>query len=562
MTVIDWIVLFATLLLIVGYGIWKTRGTQNIEGFLLGNKSMNWWTIGLSVMATQASAITFLSTPGQGFEDGMGFVQFYFGLPIAMIIISVVFIPLYYKLKVYTAYEYLENRFDLKLRILTASLFLIQRGLAAGLTIYAPAIILSHILNIGLTFTILIIGGLVILYTVSGGTKAVSQTHKQQMFVIFLGMFIAFGILLSYLGEALSFNNTLQVAGKLGKLEVVDLSFDVNNRYNIWAGILGGLFLQLSYFGTDQSQVQRYLSGQNIQQSRMGLMFNGLLKIPMQFFILLVGVLVFMFYQFHQPPVYFNKASLEKVEQSEYKDDLREVKSEHEANFKQKKAKIRDLAESLKNDADPGVIKQKKQAVKEHLAKNEEIEEEVSNLIRKADPEAKTENMDYVFLNWVVNYLPVGIVGLLLAVIFSAAMSSTAAELNALASTTTVDIYRRNFGGNKSDNHFLNASRLFTILFGVLAITFALVASLFENLIEAINILGSLFYGTILGIFLAAFFLKKLKANAVFMAALVAEAFVLSLYTYTEMGYLWFNFVGCATVLITGYVIQVIKDHG
>lgn len=561
MTTLDWIVLFATLSFIVGYGIWKTRGTQNIEGFLLGNKSMNWWTIGLSVMATQASAITFLSTPGQGFEDGMGFVQFYFGLPLAMIIISVVFIPLYYKLKVYTAYEYLENRFDLKLRMLTSSLFLIQRGLAAGLTIYAPAIILSHILDIGLTTTILIIGGLVILYTVSGGTKAVSQTHKQQMFVIFFGMFIAFGILISYLGEYMSFGNTLQVAGKLDKLEVVDLSFDVNSRYNIWAGILGGLFLQLSYFGTDQSQVQRYLSGQNIQQSRMGLMFNGLLKIPMQFFILLVGVLVFMFYQVNQPPVYFNQASLEKVKESEYNDELSQIKSQHQKNFSEKKQKILDLATALQNGDDQSVIRKKENAVKEQLSKNEALEEEVASLIRKADPGAKTENMDYVFLNFIVNNLPKGIVGLLLAVIFSAAMSSTAAELNALASTTTVDIYRRNFGSQKGEQHFLNASRFFTLLFGGFAILFAMVASLFENLIEAINILGSLFYGTILGIFLTAFFIKKIKANAAFAAALMAEAIVLSLYQFTGIGYLWFNFIGCAAVVIISYIIQEINDQ-
>ncbi len=561
MTPTDWTVLFATLLLIVGYGIWKTRGTQNIEGFLLGNKSMNWWTIGLSVMATQASAITFLSTPGQGFEDGMGFVQFYFGLPLAMVIISVVFIPLYYKLKVYTAYEYLENRFDLKLRILTSSLFLIQRGLAAGLTIYAPAIILSHILDIGLTTTILIIGGLVIIYTVSGGTKAVSQTHKQQMFVIFLGMFIAFGILISYLGDYMSFGNTLQVAGKLDKLEVVDLSFDMNSRYNIWAGILGGLFLQLSYFGTDQSQVQRYLSGQNIKQSRMGLMFNALLKIPMQFFILLVGVLVFMFYQVNQPPVYFNQASLEKVKESQYDDELSEITTKHQKNFGEKKQKILDLATALKNGADKPIIQKKEDAVKEHLARKEALEKEVAGLIKKADPAAKTENMDYVFLNFIVNNLPKGLVGLLLAVIFSAAMSSTAAELNALASTTTVDIYRRNFGSQKGEQHFLKASRVFTLLFGGLAILFAMVASLFENLIEAINILGSLFYGTILGIFLTAFFIKKIKANSAFIAAIVAELLVLSLYQFTDVGYLWFNFIGCISVLIISYVIQEIINQ-
>ncbi|PSR05198.1 MAG: sodium:solute symporter, partial [Bacteroidetes bacterium SW_10_40_5] len=426
---------------------------------------------------------------------------------------------------------------------------------------YAPAIILSHIMGISLTMTILLIGGLVIIYTVSGGTKAVSQTHKQQMFVIFLGMFIAFGMLIAYITDFISFGNAVQVAGKLDKLEVIDPSFDLSNRYNIWSGILGGLFLQLSYFGTDQSQVQRYLSGQSIKQSRLGLLLNGLVKIPMQFFILFTGVMVFMFYQFHQPPVYFNQASLQKVETSEYADQLEEVKDKHTANFKAKKAEIKALSQALENDASKEVIQERTKAVKSHLSKNEEYEEAVANLIQKADPDAKVENDDYVFLSYVVNYLPVGIVGLLLAVIFSAAMSSTAAELNALASTTTVDLYKRNIGGQKSERHYLQASRLFTMLFGFFAIAFAMLASLFENLIEAINILGSLFYGTILGIFLTAFFIKKVKANAVFIAALAAEATVLLFYYFSDVEYLWFNLIGGLLVVILSLSLsQFMKD--
>lgn len=562
MTPIDWFVLLGTLAAIVFYGIWQTRGKHNLQSFFRGNNTQRWWTIGLSVMATQASAITFLSTPGQGFESGMGFVQFYFGLPLAMIIIAVVFIPIYYRLKVYTAYEYLERRFDKKLRLFTALLFLVQRGLAAGLTIYAPAIILSHILQIGLSLTILLIGGLVILYTVSGGTNAVSQTHKTQMFVIFLGMFVAFGVLLNYLSDYLSFQETLAVAGKLDKLEVVDLSFDTSSRYNIWAGILGGLFLQLSYFGTDQSQVQRYLSAQNIKESRLGLMFNGILKIPMQFFILLIGVLMFMFYQFYQPPVYFNKASLQLVEQSEYKDELQAVKEAHTENFQKKKAKVLDLAEALKKGAlSQEELQQRVEAVKAHLQKGHQLDKRVINLINKAAPDAKTENSDYVFLNFVVNQLPTGLVGLLLAVIFSAAMSSTAAELNALASTTTVDLYRRNLSRNRSEAHLMRASRFFTLLFGVLAIIFAWSASLFENLIEAINILGSLFYGTILGIFLVAFFLRKVGANATFTAAVFAEAMVLTVYSTTNLGYLWFNFIGTAAVIIMSLFFQMLLSR-
>ncbi len=562
MTPIDWFVLLGTLATIVSYGIWQTRGTHNLQSFFRGNNTQRWWTIGLSVMATQASAITFLSTPGQGFESGMGFIQFYFGLPLAMIIIAVVFIPLYYRLKVYTAYEYLERRFDKKLRLLTALLFLFQRGLAAGLTIYAPAIILSHILQIGLSVTILLIGGLVILYTVSGGTNAVSQTHKTQMFVIFLGMFVAFGVLINYLSEFLSFQDTLAVAGKLDKLEVIDLSFDTSSRYNIWAGILGGLFLQLSYFGTDQSQVQRYLSAQSIKESRLGLMFNGILKIPMQFFILLIGVLMFMFYQFYQPPVYFNKASLQLVEQSEYQDELQAVKEAHTENFQEKKAKVKNLAEALKKgDLTRSELQQRVEAVKAHLQKGKQLDKRVVKLINKAAPDAKTENSDYVFLNFVVNQLPTGLVGLLLAVIFSAAMSSTAAELNALASTTTVDLYRRNLSKQRSEAHLMRASRFFTLLFGVLAIIFAWSASLFENLIEAINILGSLFYGTILGIFLVAFFLRKVGANATFTAAVFAEAMVLTVYATTDFGYLWFNFIGTTAVIVMSLFFQMLLSR-
>lgn len=557
MTGIDWLVLFLTLIAIVAYGVWKTRGSKDIQGYLLGDYNDKWWTIGISVMATQASAITFLSTPGQAFDDGMGFIQLYFGLPLAMVIISVVFIPLYYRLKVYTAYEFLEARFDLKLRMLTASLFLIQRGLAAGLTIYAPAIILSQILHINLTTTILIIGGLVIIYTVSGGTRAVSQTHKLQMGVIFLGMFIAFGTLIWYLSQFIGFGETLQVAGKMGKLEVIDLEFDPNNRYNIWTGILGGLFLQLSYFGTDQSQVQRYLSGQSVRESRLGLMFNGLLKIPMQFFILFVGVLVFMFYQFYEPPVYFNQPSLDKVEDSRYADSLANLKKQHQQNFEHKKTEVLELAETLK-EGDKASVNAQVQKVSEQIKRGDELENSVKTLITKADPDAKTENNDYVFISYVINHLPVGIVGLLLAVIFSAAMSSTAAELNALSSTTTVDIYKRNFARNGSALHHLRASKWFTALFGVLAITFAMMASLFENLIEAINILGSLFYGTILGIFLTAFFLKRVKANAIFIAALMAEGLVLYLYYTTGIGYLWFNLIGCATAVLLGLLFQEI----
>ncbi|MFT6199718.1 MAG: SSS family transporter [Vicingaceae bacterium] len=547
--------MLGTLFTIVAYGVWKTRGTKNIEGYLLGGKESNWWTIGLSVMATQASAITFLSTPGQAYMEGMGFVQFYFGLPLAMIVISTVFIPLYYKLKVYTAYEFLESRFDNKTRLLTASLFLLQRGLAAGITIYAPAIILSQILSIELNYTIFFIGGLVIIYTVSGGTKAVSQTHKQQMGVIFLGMFIAAGFLISYLTDTMSFSEGIQVAGVMDKMEVIDWNFDPGSRYNIWSGILGGFFLQLSYFGTDQSQVQRYLSGSSIRESRLGLMFNGLLKIPMQFFILFVGILLFLFYQFVMPPLHFNAENVEMVKQSEYAIQYEALEEKQQIVFDAKKDLILEFNENPEDQ-------ELKRAIQAYHVEEQALMKDSKALILKADPNASTEDDDYIFITFVTNFLPIGLIGLLLAVIFSAAMSSTSAELNALASTTTIDIYKRNIKQDGDEKHYLLRSKLFTFMFGILAITFAVMADLFDNLIEAVNILGSLFYGTILGVFLVAFFFKKVKGNAVFIAALISQAIIIVLYTlnkyeYINLAYLWYNLIAPGLVIGFAVLIQV-----
>lgn len=555
---VDWTVMLGTLFFIVAYGVWKTRGSKNIEGYLLGDKSNNWWTIGLSVMATQASAITFLSTPGQAYMEGMGFVQFYFGLPLAMIIISAVFIPLYYKLKVYTAYEFLESRFDNKTRLLTASLFLLQRGLAAGITIYAPAIILSQIIGWNLNFTILFIGVLVIIYTVSGGTKAVSQTHKQQMGVIFLGMFIAFGFLISYLGDFVSFGKGLELAGVMEKMEVIDWEFNPESRYNIWSGLIGGLFLQLSYFGTDQSQVQRYLGGSSIRESRLGLMFNGLLKIPMQFFILFVGIMVFLFYQFVLPPLHFNQENVALVKQSEYAANYEALQFKQLMVFDAKK----DLMLNLESAENP---EENKKMINELHKEEQLLMQDAKDLIEKAAPAAETQDDDYIFITFVISFLPIGIVGLLLAVIFSAAMSSTSAELNALASTTTVDIYKRNFKSEASDTHFLNSSKIFTFLFGLAAIGFALLADLFDNLIEAVNILGSLFYGTILGIFLVAFFIKYIRAKAVFIAAIIAQTCIIVLYTLNrieviDIAYLWYNLIAPLLVVIFALLIESLSD--
>ena len=560
MNSLDWIVLLGTLLFIVAYGVWKTKGSKNIDGYLKGGNSMKWGTIGLSVMATQASAITFLSTPGQAYESGMGFVQNYFGLPIALIIVSAVFIPLYYKLKVFTAYEFLESRFDFKTRLLGAFLFLVQRGLAAGITIYAPAIIISTMLGWNLSYTILFVGILVIIYTVSGGTKAVSITQKFQMGVIMVGMFIAFGMIIYLLPENLGFGKALHVAGKLGKLEVVDFSLDFEKRYTFWSGITGGLFLALSYFGTDQSQVQRYISGTSITQSRLGLMFNALLKIPMQFFILMVGVMVFVFYQYAEPPVFFKSIALEQIRSSKYSEEIESLENEFSANHESKQVAIGEMLIAMESGNEQE-IETKTNLAKEVDQRSKEIREEVKDLLVEYDEDIEVKDSDYVFLTFIMNYLPHGIIGLLLAVIFSAAMSSTSSELNALGSTTLVDFYKRIIKKDGSDKHYVIMSKVFTASWGILAIIFAFLAYLAENLIEMVNIVGSLFYGTILGIFLVAFFVKRAGGNAVFIAAVLAELFVVTLHILTvngiiTVGYLWYNVIGCSLVIILSLAIQ------
>ncbi len=561
MSALDWIVLLGTLGFIVIYGVWKTRGSTDIEGYLKGDNSMKWWTIGLSIMATQASAITFLSTPGQAYEDGMRFVQFYFGLPIAMVIISITVIPIFYRLNVYTAYEFLENRFDLKTRSLAAFLFLIQRGLAAGITIYAPAIILSTILGWNLTGTNIFIGVLVIIYTMSGGTKAVSVTQKQQMAVMMGGMLIAGFMVVHYLPADVSFGDAVAVAGKMGKMNVVDFSWDWktswDDRYNFWSGMTGGLFLALSYFGTDQSQVSRYLTGKSIAESRLGLLFNGLLKIPMQFMILFIGVMVFVFYQFNQPPVFFNEAIKNKVQASAYAEDMRQLEAKHVAVFGQKQEAVKGLVTALRLD-DEAAIAAAESKVEMLTTATKEVRSDVKDLIAKAAPDAETRDTDYVFISFVMKYLPEGLVGLLLAVIFSAAMSSVSSELNALASTTVVDVYKRSLNQKGSDRHYLNASKMFTVAWGIIAILFATFASMLDNLIQAVNIIGSVFYGTILGIFLVAFYFKYIRGHAVFIAALLAEAVVLYCFLYTDIAFLWFNVIGCALVIVFGLIAQAV----
>ncbi len=555
MQLIDWIILIGTLAFIVIYGVYKTRGRQSVKDYIGGGNDAHWWTIGLSVMATQASAITFLSTPGQAYHDGMGFVQFYFGLPIAMVIICMVFIPIYHRLKVYTAYEFLESRFDLKTRTLTALLFLIQRGLSAGITIFAPAIILSAVLGWNLTTLNIIIGVLVIIYTVSGGTKAVNVTQKQQMAVIFAGMFAAFFLIIQYLPANINFSNALDIAGASGKLDILDFSFDLDNRYTVWSGVIGGSFLALSYFGTDQSQVQRYLTGKSVREMQLGLIFNGILKVPLQFFILLVGVMVFVFYQFNLAPLNFNPAAQIAVLESEVSGEYRQlmVKNE-EIQEKRKETSIR-----FGNDIEtttPGQIAQYKTELSELNSLEEANREEAKTLISSVSEDLETNDKDYVFIHFILNNLPRGLIGLLLAVILSAAMSSTASELNALASTTTIDLYKRNVSEEKSDEHYVKMSKWFTLGWGLLAILFASFASLFDNLIQLVNIIGSIFYGNVLGIFLLAFFIKHVNSNAVFIAALITQALVILVYHLNLLPYLWLNLLGCGLVMVLALLLQ------
>lgn len=559
MSLIDWLVLAITLLFIVFYGIWKSRGTKNIQGYLLADKKLPWYHVGLSVMATQASAITFLSAPGQAYSDGLRFVQFYFGLPLAMVVLCITFIPMFQRLNVYTAYEYLEKRFDNKTRSLTAFLFLLQRGVSTGITIYAPAIILSTILNIDINYTILFNGIIVIFYTVYGGTKAVSYTQLLQMSIIFAGLFLAAYMVVHLLPKNVGFIDALHIAGKMNKLNAIDTTFDLNNRYNIWSGIIGGFFLQLSYFGTDQSQVGRYLTGSSIKQSRLGLVMNGLVKIPMQFFILLIGTLVFTFYQFHQAPIFFNKVEVNRIENSIYKNDYEKLNSKFEQVHAIKKQQVDELVVAL-HQQDETAIDIIRLRLQESNTKSNIIKKELTNLMEKNNPAADINDTNYIFLSFVTRYLPVGVIGLLIAIIFLASMGSTASGLNSLASTTIVDFYKRTFNKNASDGNYLSASRWATVLWGVFCMIIALYANKLGNLIEAVNILGSLFYGTILGIFLVAFYMKKISGTAVFIAALIAEVFIVYAWITNLTAFLWLNVIGCLLVMAVAFIVQGIMN--
>jgi len=555
MSTTDWIVLGATILVIVVYGMWKSGANNTTDQFLVGGRSLSWYHIGFSVMATQASAITFLSAPGQAYADGMRFVQFYFGLPLAMIVLCITFVPIFHRLKVYTAYEFLEQRFDLKTRALTSFLFLIQRGLSTGIAIYAPAIILSIILNINTTYTTLFIGGLVTFYTVYGGTKAVSYTQLLQMSIIFLGMFAAGVMVVTLLPHTVGFTHALKLAGKMGRMNVIDWKFNLNNRYNIWSGIIGGFFLQLSYFGTDQSQVGRYLTGSSVGQSRMGLIMNGLIKIPMQFCILLIGVLVFAFYQFNRPPLFFNQYEVKLVKQGAYAGQYNALETKYTTAFEQRKAKANDLITAI-DGKDATQINNAQANLKAADEQVKNIRQDGIGLMKKNNEKADTDDTNYVFLNFVTHYLPRGLIGLLIAIVFLASMGSTASALNSLASTSVIDIYKRIINPGATDKNYLLASRLATIFWGLVCVAMALYAGKMGNLLEAVNQLGSYIYGTILGVFVVAFYVKRVGGTAVFIAAVITEAIICLLGIYGAVAYLWLNAIGCILVILFSLVIN------
>jgi len=557
MSSVDWGVLIFTLVAIVSYGVYKSRGTQNIQGYLLANQSSPWYSVCLSVMATQASAITFLAAPGLAYSSGMSFVQFYLGLPLAMIVLCITFVPIFHRLKVYTAYEYLEQRFDLNTRALTAFLFLIQRGLSTGITIYAPSIILSTILNINTTYTTLCIGGIVIAYTVYGGSKAVSYTQMLQMTIIFLGLFAAGVMVVNLLPPDIGFVRAISIAGKMGRTNAIDFKFSWNNDYTVWSGLIGGFFLQLSYFGTDQSQVGRYLTGASVSQSRLGLLMNGLVKIPMQFLILLIGVLVFTFYQYNRPPVFFNSFELNRLEKSSYQPQLNMLKKEYNQVFEEKQQGVVKMNKALEAD-DKAAIDQQRIVLQHADEKTKAVRKKVTDLMLKNDKAADINDNNYVFLSFVTRYLPQGLIGLLIAIIFLASMGSTASALNSLASTSVIDIYKRLINKGASDEKYLKASRWSTVIWGLVCIGMALYASKIGNLLEAVNILGSYIYGTILGVFLVAFYIRHVNGKAVFYAAILTEVIVCICGWQKVVAYLWLNLIGCVLVVLFAVIIQLL----
>lgn len=567
MSLIDWIVLIVTLVAVIAYGVYKSTHEKNLDSYFKGNNSMSWFLILLSIMGTQASAITFLSAPGQAYTDGMRFVQYYFGLPLAMVVLCITFVPIYHKLKVYTAYEYLEQRFDLRTRALTSILFLVSRGLSTGISIYAPSIILSSLMGWNIYVTNLVMGGLLIIYTMTGGAKAVAYTQMQQLFIVFVGMFLAGYMVVHLLPNGVGFSDALQVAGKMGKLNIIETKIDVTDsvwwkdKYNIWSGVIGGFFLALSYFGTDQSQVGRYLTAKDIKESRIGLLMNGLVKVPMQFLILLIGALVFSFYMFYDAPIFFNQAQLNKATaKADYAQPISINQAKYDSLNGVSQHQTKQLLAAIHSN-NPAQTQTAQTQLQQTLAQKQETRNQTLKLIKQADVTADTNDTNYIFLYFVTQNLPKGLIGLLIAVIFLAAWGSIAAALNSLASSTVIDLYKRMWYPDKSDEHYYHASRWITLFWGVFCIATAMFASKLGSLIEAVNILGSLFYGTMLGIFVVAFYLKHIGAKAVFYAAIIAEALVIWVYWADVVSFLWLNVIGCLLVMLFAQTIQLIAPR-
>jgi solute:Na+ symporter, SSS family len=561
MNSLDFLVLLASMVGIAGYGVWQTRGQQELSYYLKGDRRTGWLVIGISVMATQASAVTFLSMPGQGYQDGLGFVQNYFGAPIALVVIAAVFLPMYRRLNVYTAYEFLGRRFDSKTRLLGAGLFLLQRGMQAGITVYAPAIILSTVLHWRTDATILLTGLVVIAYTAAGGSQAVNVTQKYQLGVIFCGMLAAFVIVLRRMPPGVGLDGALAVAGGLHKLKAVDFAVDANRRYTFWSGLLGGFFLALSYFGTDQSQVQRYLSGTSLRESRLGLMFNAVLKIPMQFFILLLGTMVFVFYQFEPPPVYFNRVLWERGLHRDPDGRLEALERRYGELHAEKRGAVLEWLYARKSGASSAEARARSRALAAH-EESQSTRAEAKAALESLTARAKSPDTDYVFISFILGQLPHGMIGLLIAAFFGATLSSKAAELSALASTTTVDFYRLLVVSQADDAHYVTATRWFTVMWGAVAVGFALFASLAENLIQAVNIVASIFYGVVLGLFLVAFFLPRVRATAVFWAAIAGQLLVFALFATLDISYLWYNLIGCAACVGFSMAFQAALGPG
>ena len=560
MTALDWIILSITLAFIILYGIFKNRKNTNLDGFFLGNKSLPWYHVGLSVMATQASAITFLSAPGQAFTDGMGFIQFYFGLPLAMVVLSITFIPIFHRLKVYTAYEYLEGRFDGRVRVFTAILFLVQRGLSTGISIYAPSIILSTIFGWDIFWTNAFMGGTVLTYTLIGGTKAISHTHIQQMIIVTSAMIFAGIMVVQLLPADIGLIDAVKVAGKAGKVNLIDLEFNPKEKYNVWSGLIAGFFLQLSYFGTDQSQVGRYLTAKNITQSRLGLLFNGLLKIPMQFGILFIGVLVFVFYQFNTSPLFFNEVETQKLLKSEYANEYLALEAEHIENAEIKKAEMYKLHEAIQSENEEA-ISIAQVAIQAGEKKFKALKGRVSKLIEKSNPGGDSGDINYIFIRFILDHLPHGFIGLLIAVIFSASMGSVASAYNSLAACTVIDVFKKNKSWNYSESKELMISKLITVFWAIFCIIVAFFANkLGSSMIELVNILGSWFYGIILGIFLVAFYAKSIGAKAIFYSAIISQVLIILTWKFDLVAYLWLNPIGCALVFSFAWIFQKVNN--